>query len=142
MTNGTGRNPRFVDAILDWRGTWFLARLALVSAYLLGGITKLLDWPSALAEMAQFGLHPPAAFAVATMTVELVGSALLLAGRWVWFAAGMLGVFTMLAAIIANPFWTMHGQERFMATNAFFEHLGLIGGFVLAAIIAKRGGAR
>jgi uncharacterized membrane protein YphA (DoxX/SURF4 family) len=88
--------------------------------------------------MAHFGLHPPAAFAVSTMTVELVGSTLLLAGRWVWFAAGMLGVFTMLAAIIANPFWTMQqGQERFMATNAFFEHLGLIGGFVLTAIIAQ-----
>lgn len=136
MTDTTGRNPRFVDAILDWRGTWFLARLALVSAYLLGGITKLVDWPSALAEMAQFGLHPPALFAAATLAVELVGSALLLAGRWVWFAAGMLGVFTMLAAIIANPFWTMQGQERFMATNAFFEHLGLIGGFVLTAVIA------
>jgi uncharacterized membrane protein YphA (DoxX/SURF4 family) len=114
-----------------------------VSAYLLGWITKLLDWPSALAEMAHFGLHPPVLFAVLTITVEFVGSTLLLAGRWVWFAAGMLGVFTMLAAIIANPFWTMHqGQERFMATNAFFEHLGLIGGFVLAALLAQHGRRR
>jgi uncharacterized membrane protein YphA (DoxX/SURF4 family) len=143
MTGSADRNPRFVDAILDWRWTWFLARLALVSAYLLGGISKLLDWRLALAEMAHFGLHPPALFAIATLTVELVGSALLLAGRWVWLAAGMLSVFTTLAAIIANPFWTMQqGQERFMATNAFFEHLGLIGGFVLTALIAQQGRRR
>lgn len=50
----------------------------------------------------------------------------------------MLGVFTLLAAVTANAFWTMPaGPGRFMATNAFFEHLGLIGGFVLAALVAE-----
>ncbi|GLV23568.1 hypothetical protein TomTYG45_00110 [Sphingobium sp. TomTYG45] len=41
----TTNAPRFVTVILDWRPTWFLARLALVGAYLLGGIVKLTDWP-------------------------------------------------------------------------------------------------
>jgi uncharacterized membrane protein YphA (DoxX/SURF4 family) len=51
----------------------------------------------------------------------------------------MLGVFTLLAAITANAFWAMPaGQERFMATNAFFEHVGLVGGFVLVALVAQR----
>jgi uncharacterized membrane protein YphA (DoxX/SURF4 family) len=131
-------DPRFVDAILDWRWTGFLARLALVGAYLLGGIVKLADFPAAVAEQAHFGLHPPVLWAVTTIAIELIGPALILSGRLVWFGAGMLGVFTALAAITANAFWTMAGQERFMATNAFFEHLGLIGGFVLAAIIAER----
>jgi uncharacterized membrane protein YphA (DoxX/SURF4 family) len=76
-------------------------------------------------------------WAVLTIAVELVGSALILAGRWVWLGAGMLGVFTALAALVANPFWALQGHERFMATNAFFEHIGLIGGFVLAAMIAS-----
>jgi len=50
----------------------------------------------------------------------------------------MLGIFTLFAAITANAFWAMPaGQERFMAANAFFEHLGLIGGFVLAAVVAE-----
>jgi hypothetical protein len=30
------------------------------------------------------------------------------------------------------------GPARFGATNAFFEHLGLIGGFVLAALVAEQ----
>jgi len=30
------------------------------------------------------------------------------------------------------------GQARFIALNSFFEHLGLIGGFALAAILARR----
>jgi uncharacterized membrane protein YphA (DoxX/SURF4 family) len=126
--------PRLLDAILDWRGTAMLARLALVSAYLLGGIVKLGDWPSAVAEQAHFGLHPAAVWATLTIAVELIGPILILSGRFVWLGAGMLGVFTLLAAITANAFWAMPpGQARFMATNAFFEHLGLIGGFVLVA---------
>ena len=136
----TGRNDaRFVDAILDWRPTWFLARLALVGAYLLGGIVKLNDWPAAIAEQAHFGMAPPAVWAALTIGIELIGPILILTGRFVWLGAGMLRVFTLLAAFTANAFWAMPaGQDRFMATNAFFEHIGLIGGFVLVALVAER----
>jgi uncharacterized membrane protein YphA (DoxX/SURF4 family) len=135
------RNPRFVGVILDWRGTWLIARLALLSAYLLGGVTKLLDWPGALAEQAHFGLQPAALYAALTLAVELIGSALILSGRLVWLGAGMLGVFTGLTAFIASDFWTMQGQARFEATNTFFEHFGLVAAFVMVAMIdwqAKR----
>jgi uncharacterized membrane protein YphA (DoxX/SURF4 family) len=130
--------PRFVSAILDWRWTGFLARLALVGAYLLGGVAKLADFPAALAEQAHFGMHPPALWAALTIAVELIGPALILSGRFVWLGAGTLGVFTVLAAFVANAFWTMEGEARFFATNAFFEHLGLVGGLVLAAMLAGR----
>lgn len=137
------RDPRFVDTILDWRGTGFLARLALVGAYLLGGAVKASDWPAAVAEQAHFGMYPAAFWAAVTIAVELVAPVLILSGRLVWLGAGMLGVFTVLAAITVNAFWMMpSGQERFMAANAFFEHLGLVGGLVLAAIVAERGKQR
>jgi len=135
----TGRDPRFVDAILDWPPTWFLARLLLVGAYLLGAVVKLTDWPGAVAEQAHFGMHPPGFWAGLTIAVELVGPPLILSGRLVWLGAGMLGVFTLRAAFTANAFWALPaGPERFAATNAFFEHFGLIGGFVLAALLAEQ----
>ncbi|MDE1172885.1 MAG: DoxX family protein [Parvibaculaceae bacterium] len=127
--------PRFVATVLEWRWTWLLARLALVSAYLLGGVVKLAGWPGAVAEQAHFGMHPPAFWAALTIAVEFAGPILILWGRFLWLGAGMLGVFTLLAAITANAFWTMEGETRFMATNAFFEHIGLIGGFVAVALI-------
>lgn len=131
-------SPRFVRAILDWRPTLFLARLLLVGAYLLGGVVKASDWPAAVAEQAHFGMSPPALWAALTIAVEIIGPLLILSGRIVWLGAGMLGVFTVLAAITANAFWALPpGPERFMATNAFFEHLGLVGGFVLAALLAE-----
>jgi hypothetical protein len=43
-------DPRWVDAILDWCGTWLLARVVLTGAYLVGGLAKLLDFQGAIAE--------------------------------------------------------------------------------------------
>ncbi|MES2496589.1 MAG: DoxX family protein [Pseudomonadota bacterium] len=130
--------PRFVAMILDWPVTALIARLALVGPYLIGGLTKLIDWQGAVAEQAHFGVQPAALFAAITIVVELLGPALILANRFVWLGTGMLGVFTLSAAIVANAFWTMTGAERFMATNAFFEHLGLVGGFILVAMLSRR----
>ena len=136
------RDPRLVDALLDWPVTWFLVRLALLSAYLIGGVTKFFDWPGALAEQVHFGLHPPALTAALTILVELIGSVLILSGRLVWLGAGMLGIFTLLTAFIASPFWALAGHERFVAVNDFFEHLGLVAGFVMVAMVAERAGQR
>ncbi|WP_334186315.1 DoxX family protein [Novosphingobium sp.] len=136
--SGTG-TPKFVASVLDFAPTGFLARLLLVGAYLVGGLTKLTDWQGAVAEQAHFGLTPPALWAALTIAVELVGPLLILSGRLVWLGAGMLGVFTFFAALLANAFWAMPaGPERFGATNAFFEHMGLTGGFILVAILAYR----
>jgi uncharacterized membrane protein YphA (DoxX/SURF4 family) len=129
--------PAFVDAMLASRWTGPLARLALVGAYVQGGLVKLLDFPGAVAEQAHFGMEPAASWAAVTIAIELVGALMVVSGRWLWLGAGMLGVFTGLAALKANAFWTMVGQERFMAMNAFFEHIGLIGGFVLAAMLSR-----
>ena len=38
--------------------------------------------------------------------------------------------------IVANNFWTMSEPARLQAANAFFEHISLIGGFELVALVA------
>jgi uncharacterized membrane protein YphA (DoxX/SURF4 family) len=133
----TSVNPRWISVILDWPGTWLLARLALVSAYLVGGFTKLLDFPGAVAEQAHFGLQPASLWAVATIAVEIGASALIIWGRLVWLAAGALAVLTAIATVVAANFWTMEGHARFMAMNTFLEHIGLIGGFAMTALIVQ-----
>ena len=115
-----------------------LARLALVSAFLIGGLQKLADFPAAVAEQAHFGLAPAPVWAVAAIIVELVGSLLVIARRWTWFGAGGLGVLTAIAMFTANDVWAKTGHDRFMAVNAFFEHLGLIAGLVLVSILSLR----
>ncbi|MGO4712611.1 DoxX family protein [Bradyrhizobium sp. 2TAF24] len=138
MPQASDMTPRFVDAILRWRGTPVVARVALASAYLIGGITKLADFSAAVAEQEHFGLTPGWLWASLAIAVELVGSALVISGRLVWLGAGGLGVLTAVAMLTANRFWALEGAARFAAFNAFFEHLGLIGGFVLVAVLACR----
>jgi uncharacterized membrane protein YphA (DoxX/SURF4 family) len=50
-----------------------------------------------------------------------------------WFGAFVLAGFTLFATLAANSFWEMVPPERMGAENAFFEHLGLVGGFLLLA---------
>ncbi|ULU23770.1 DoxX family protein [Dyella terrae] len=130
-------DPIWVDAILDWRWTWLIARLALTAPFIVGALMKLSNLPAAILEQEHFGLHPGLPWALATIVVEVVGPVMILTGRFIWLGAGALAVFTFIANLLANRFWEMSGAERFMATNGFFEHIALIGGFVLAALAAE-----
>ncbi len=103
-----------MDSILDWSGTWFLARVALTSAFLIGGATKALNFPAAVAEQSRFGLHPAAVWAVLSIIVELAGPALVISGYFVWLGAGAIGVLTAIAAVVATPFWSIVGTARFL----------------------------
>jgi uncharacterized membrane protein YphA (DoxX/SURF4 family) len=130
--------PRWIAAILSWPLLLPIARVALASAFLIGGIQKLADFDGAIAEQAHFGLQPAWLWAAAAVVVELGGSALVIFGRWVWLGAGGLGVLTAVAMFTADDFWAKTGHDRFMALNAFFEHLGLIAGLVLVSVLSLR----
>ena len=131
--------PRWVWTILASPWIWTAARVALVSAFLIGGLTKLSDFSAAIAEQEHFGLHPGWLWAALAIVVELGGSALVMLGRLVWLGAGGLGVLTAVAMLTANDFWHLTGHDRFMALNAFFEHFGLIAGLVIVSIHAAEG---
>ncbi|RVH19058.1 DoxX family protein [Sinorhizobium meliloti] len=119
-----------------------LALIALCAAYIQGPLTKIFDFNGALAEMDHFGLHPAAFFAVAVIVFELVASTMVVSGFLRWAGALAFAGFTLLATFIALRFWEMApGMDRMMATNAFFEHLGLAGAFILVAAIDLNKGA-
>jgi uncharacterized membrane protein YphA (DoxX/SURF4 family) len=111
---------------------WF-ALLCLCSAYLQGGLTKAFDFNAAIAEMKQFGLKPPAPLAIAVIVLELGASLLILSGFFRWAGALMLAGFTLFATFLANRFWNTPVAKRYATENSFFEHLGLVGAFLLVA---------
>ena len=116
--------------------------LALCAAYIQGPLTKIFDFGGAIAEMEHFGLHPAPVFAVVVIAFELIASAMVVSGKLRWMGALALAGFTILATFIALRFWELPvGMERMMATNAFFEHLGLAGAFILVTIFDITKGA-
>src|SRR5882757_8706880 len=120
----------------------FVALLGLCAAYIQGGLDKLLDFHGAIAEAQHFGLPFATASACATIVTELCGSALILTGVFRWLGALWLAGFTLLATFLANRFWELAPASRFMAENQFFEHLGLVGGFLLVAWLDLRDAER
>lgn len=125
---------RQTPAILDKSTVvrW-VALLLLVSAYLQGGFDKASDFAAAVAEVRHFGLEPAMPLALATLLLELGASILVLTGRLRWLGAMALAIFTLAATFLANRFWSSPPAGRLMVENTFFEHLGLVGAFVLVA---------
>ncbi|MGE5524603.1 MAG: DoxX family protein [Rhodospirillaceae bacterium] len=130
--------PRWVSAILEPGVTALAARVILTLPYWWSGISKLTHWSAATAEAAGMGFAMPAAVAAATIAVQLVGSLLIIANRYVWLGAGALGVLTVLATVIAHGFWRADAAERIAQQNIFLEHMALVAAFVLVAILSVR----
>ena len=124
-----------IRRLFTTRAVHWLALLFLCAAYLQGGFNKATDFPSAIAEMNHFGLSPAAPMAVAVIVFELGAALMILTGFHRWLGALGLAGFTLMATFVANRFWeiAVAAPERFMAANAFFEHWGLVGGFLLVA---------
>src|SRR5262245_49207615 len=73
--------------------------------------------------------------ALLVIFIQFGGSVLVICGgRWAWLGAGALGVFTALATLLAHSWWTKTGIDGFHDFNTFWEHVGLIGGLMLAAV--------
>ena len=115
------------------RAVHWLALLFLCAAYLQGGFNKATDFPSAIAEMNHFGISPAGPVAAMVIVFEFGAALMILTGFYRWLGALGLAGFTLMATFVANRFWEMAMPERFMVANSFFEHWGLVGGFLLVA---------
>jgi uncharacterized membrane protein YphA (DoxX/SURF4 family) len=128
VSAGTDRLSRLATPAVRW-----LALLGLCAAYLQGGIVKLANFNEAVAEMNHFGLSPAMPFAIMTLALEFVAPVAILTGYWRWLGALALAAFTFAATFMANRYWELPQPERFGVENSFYEHLGLVGGFLLIA---------
>jgi uncharacterized membrane protein YphA (DoxX/SURF4 family) len=136
---GDALSRRLADGLAH-PGVALLARIALVSPFAVSGILKALDFPGAVAEVhALTGLDSTAGLAALVIITQLLGSATVIAGgRAVWLGAALLAGFTVVATLLAHAFWTKAGVDRMRDLSTFFEHVGLVSGFVLAAILVAR----
>jgi transmembrane protein len=129
---------RMISAILESKAFNFICRLVLTLPFWSAGITKVVNWQGGVAEMTHFGLQPAPIYNAATAVTEIVGSLLILFGPYAWLGAGWLGIFTVLTIPIAHAFWTMPEPQRTLEMYTAEEHLAMVGGLALAAILRHR----
>ena len=130
--------PSTINALLSSRIFGVAARVALTLVFWSSGLAKLFDFAGAVAEMERYGVTPAVPMAIAVIAVQLGGSALVISGRYVWLGAGALGVFTVLTIPIAHAFWSMTGEAAFFEMLFAIEHISVIGGLMLVAILRRQ----
>ncbi|MFT8244400.1 DoxX family protein [Roseomonas sp. BN140053] len=130
--------PAWVRTLLAPAATEALGRILLTFPFWGSGLAKLLDFSGGMGEMRQFGLEPAWLFNVATVIVQLGGSALIIARRGVWLGAGALGIFTLLTILIVHRFWALEGIMGVVSFHTATEHVGMIGALILVSILALR----
>lgn len=126
-----------IQELLRSRVYFVLATLLLTYIFWWSGVNKVWDFSAAKREMAHFGLEPQTLFAVLTITVQLLGSWLIIsASRLAWLGALMLSVFTLSTIPLAYRFWEMQGLEAFLEQALVQDHISVIGGLAVAAALA------
>ena len=90
----------WIDHVLRSRLFYLLATSLLTYVFWWSGLTKVLDFQTAIGEMEHFGLRP--------------------------------------AALFAHRFWAMTGMEAFLEKALVQDHISVIGGLAVAAILAHQ----
>jgi transmembrane protein len=133
--------PHWIAALLTNPALTTGALVLLTLPYWLSGLSKLRNLSGAIQEARDLRLHPAALVVGITIAVQLGMPVLIIAQVEVWLAAGVLGGFTAVATLLAHRFWAdTDPTTRFQDRIAFREHVGLIGGLILAAVLAEQQG--
>ena len=130
--------PSVIAAILDSRAFDIVARILLTLVFWSSGLAKLFDFSANAAVMDGFGLHPGWAVNTATLVVQIGASLMIIFDRGTWLATGALAVFTILTIPIAHPFWAKEGEEAFRDMTVALEHVSVIGGLAVFAVLSRR----
>lgn len=136
--------PRWVAWLLDRPGFALLARSVLTIPYWTTALLRLWDFDGSSGELADFGLSPAGPINALAIFVLLGGSLLVIANRRAWSGAGALGILTLMTIPVAHDFWNLSGHTATMERNIALQHLGLIGGLMVAAALSRhspRGGS-
>lgn len=131
--------PGFIAALLEAPGFAVFTRVLLTFMFWSSGLGLLANYGESVEIFASLGFEPAPVFLIATVATQLIGSALVISGRYVWLGAGMLGVFTFLTILLVHSFWAMpEGAQKVNSFHTATEHLSMIGALILVSIFMQK----
>jgi transmembrane protein len=132
--------PAFIHALLAHSATRVFGRVLLTYMFWSGSLAMLYDFKGFSDAMAAIGMASPQLIAVAVIATNMIGSALLITNfrNLGWLGAGALAVFTLATIPVAHAFWTMSGPKQIEEIRIVSEHLSIVGGLLLGAILTLR----
>ncbi len=108
-----------------------IGRIFLAVIFLVSGFGKIGGFEGLIGQIASKGFPVPAAFAAATIAIELGAGLMLVFGWKARWAAFLLAVFTAIVPVFFHNFWALPEAQKMMQQIQFMKNLALIGGLLL-----------
>ncbi|MEL3889138.1 DoxX family protein [Ferrovibrio sp. MS7] len=111
-----------------------LGRILIALLFIPAGISKLTGFAGTVGYIKSVGLPLPEVGAVIAILVEVVVAGAVLVGFKARYAALILALFTIAAAIGFHNFWAMEEAKVMLNRIQFFKNLAISGGlfFIVA----------
>ena len=116
-----------------------IGRLLLAYLFIPAGIGKLTGFAGTVGYITSKGLPMPEVLAVLAIVVEIGAGIALLVGFKTRWAALLLALFTLGAAVFFHNYWGVPADQQMVQKLMFTKNLGIAGG--LLAMAALGGGA-
>ena len=110
-----------------------IGRILLAAIFLWSGFDKIGGFQGLIGAIASKGFPVPEFFAAATIALELIAGAMLVAGWKVRWAALALAAFTLLLAFLFHNFWAVPEAQKVMQQIHFMKNMGIVGGLLYIA---------
>ncbi len=108
-----------------------VGRILLGLLFVISGAGKVFGFDGAVGYIGAKGLPLPQVVAVLTICVELGGGLALILGYRARWAALVLAVFTLLAALIFHDFWAAAAAQARSQQIHFLKNLAIAGGMLV-----------
>ncbi len=132
--------PPAIASILEHPTTFIVARVVLTTLFWSEVIFGTLKFRGFVAAVERVSLPFPTFVAAATIVYQLIGSALIITNydQLGWLGAAMLAVFTLLTIPYGHAFWKFEEPRRTQEFHFVLEHITVVGGLLLVAILLTR----
>ena len=108
-------------------------RVMMAALFIPSGFAKLAGFQGTVGYIASKGLPLPQVGAVAAIVVELLVAAALLLGWRTRWAALILVLFTLAAAVLFHDYWAAPPEQKMMQAINFWKNVAIAGGLLFVA---------
>jgi putative oxidoreductase len=107
-----------------------IGRILIAAFFIPSGIGKIAGFSGTAAYIASVGLPAPALGVVIAIVVEVLLAAALLIGWQARWAALIMAVFTVAAAIFFHRYWAAPAEQQMMQNINFYKNMAIAGGLL------------
>ena len=111
-----------------------IGRILIALLFVPSGIGKISGFSGTVAYIGSAGLPMPSVLAALTIAVEVVVGLALLVGYKTRWAALILALLTLMAAVIFHNFWAAPADQQMMQSLNFYKNLAIAGGLLFIAV--------